>query len=200
TPATSAPDSPPGCCASSPRSWHRYGGPPRRSPLHCPPTTPGTRSGPSPCSWPRSPSPAGPAPGACGPRRIRACARTRTRPRSSASRDEPRPISAAAPAAMNVSLVLFFDHQAHIHGLAEPHFLRRELLPVVRLGPVQHRPGGHEPLRVQVRVGRVVVPLDVIEVRGRAEGRVLVEVTGVAPEVRVVHDPVHVRLEVGDVD
>src|SRR5215469_1739420 len=75
-----------------------------------------------------------------------------------------------------------------------------ELSPVVRSGPVQHGPGRHDPLGVEVRVGRVVVPLDVIEVRGRAEGRVLVEVAGVGPEIRVVHDPAHARLEMGDVD
>ena len=61
-------------------------------------------------------------------------------------------------------------------------------------------PFGHDPGRIDPLLRLVVVPLDLHEVGGVAEAGALVEIPRVAPQVRVVGQPVQVALEVQVVD
>jgi hypothetical protein len=70
----------------------------------------------------------------------------------------------------------------------------------MRRGPIQQRAVGDDSGRVDVRMRGVVVALDVVEVRCVPEGRQRVQVTRVAPQVRVVGQPAQVDLEVVVVD
>jgi hypothetical protein len=49
-------------------------------------------------------------------------------------------------------------------------------------------------------VAAVVVVLDVAEIDGLGDARVLVELAGVGPEVPIVDEPPEVALEVADID
>ena len=59
---------------------------------------------------------------------------------------------------------------------------------------------GDDTGRIDVVVGDVVMPLDVVEVHGAGDAVGLVEVFEVAEEVRVVDDPPKVALEMAVVD
>lgn len=69
------------------------------------------------------------------------------------------------------------------------------MIPVGRGNPVQVGACWNDPTRVQPGTGQVIVPLDLLEIRGLPKSLLLVQVTGIAPQVRVVHDPAQVRLE-----
>src|SRR6266508_5168968 len=73
---------------------------------------------------------------------------------------------------------------------------RVRLVPEVGGGPAGRvRAERHDPARVQLVVGAVVVPLDVVEVDRVAESRRLEQVPGVRPEHRHLGDlvPVHLK-------
>ena len=59
---------------------------------------------------------------------------------------------------------------------------------------------GDDTGRIDVVVGDVVMPLDVVEVDGVGDAVGLIEVFEVAEEVRVVDDPSEVALEMAVVD
>src|SRR4051812_20825803 len=70
----------------------------------------------------------------------------------------------------------------------------------VRRPEVELRSLGDDPRRVDLRMRRVVVALDVVEVDRVGDARLLVEVAQVAGQVCVVVDAPQVALEVADVD
>src|SRR6266700_5582156 len=78
--------------------------------------------------------------------------------------------------------------------------LAGKAFPAVRFEPVDERPLGHDPGRVDPVLRLVIVPLDLDEVRGVTESRMLEQVPRVTPEVAVVHQPVQIALEVDVVD
>ena len=59
---------------------------------------------------------------------------------------------------------------------------------------------GDDTGRIDVVVGNIVMPFDVVEVHGVGDAVGLVEVLEVAEEVRVVDDPPEVALEMSVVD
>ena len=78
--------------------------------------------------------------------------------------------------------------------------LRRQPVPAVRFEPADVRALGHDPGRINPLLRLVVMPLDLHEVGRVAKAGRLVEVPGVAPQVRVVGQPVQIALEVDVVD
>ena len=79
--------------------------------------------------------------------------------------------------------------------------LKREMERCFRLGEAEvERPGGDDPLRVQLVVGRVVVALDLVERERLGDVRLVVEVGRVADQVRVLDQPLAVAAEVRVVD
>ena len=75
-----------------------------------------------------------------------------------------------------------------------------EFLAAVDGVEVEERAEGNDAGRVDLGVGDVVVALDVIEVHGVGDARLLIEVAEVAGEVRVVDDAAEVALEVAVID
>ena len=70
----------------------------------------------------------------------------------------------------------------------------------MRRAPIHHWPFGNDSRRVDLLVGHVVVALDLVEVNRFAEAGALVQVAGVAPEVRVIDQPAQITLEVSEID
>src|SRR5215472_7409744 len=81
-----------------------------------------------------------------------------------------------------------------------PQSVSAQMLAAGRRGPVEQWAVRHDAGWVQARVGAVVVPLDLVEPGGVAEGGQRVQVARVRPQVRVVADPAQVALEVRVVD
>ena len=67
-------------------------------------------------------------------------------------------------------------------------------------GEVEFRAYGHDARRVDVVVSQVVVALDVIEVDGLGDTRVLVEVQQIALQIRIIHDALDIAFEVAVID
>jgi hypothetical protein len=59
---------------------------------------------------------------------------------------------------------------------------------------------GHNSSRVDVVMGDVVVTLDMIELHGLGNTRLLVQVTQITVQIRIVHDPAYVALEMAVID
>src|ERR1043166_7713227 len=59
----------------------------------------------------------------------------------------------------------------------------------------EFRADGHDARGIDVVVGEIVVPFDVVEVHSVGDAGMLIEVTQMAIEVRVIHDSAHVALE-----
>lgn len=66
--------------------------------------------------------------------------------------------------------------------------------------PVNDRSLRHDPRRVELRVGHIVVPLDMVEVDRVPEAWVLIEIAGVSPEDGVVNETAQVAFEMSMVD
>src|SRR5260370_35188923 len=67
-------------------------------------------------------------------------------------------------------------------------------------GEVECRAYGNNARRVDVVVSKVVVALDVIEIDGLGDTRVLVEVQEIALQVRIIEDALDVTFEVAVID
>ena len=65
---------------------------------------------------------------------------------------------------------------------------------VVRQAEVQVRTNSHNPMRVDVTVTLLIVVLNVEEVSGLSKPLCLVEVSQIAPHVRIVHDTLLIAL------
>src|SRR5512145_1822515 len=68
--------------------------------------------------------------------------------------------------------------------------------PPVRPVEINERPARHDPARVHPQMALEVVPLDVLEVDRPCDPRVLVQIAGVRPQVRIVREPPQIALEV----
>lgn len=60
----------------------------------------------------------------------------------------------------------------------------------IDLRPCRHHRGG-----IDVPMALVVMPLDMVEVHGGRNGRMRVQLAGVGPQRRIVHQPADVALE-----
>ena len=66
----------------------------------------------------------------------------------------------------------------------------------MRCGEIKDRPGRDDSGGVDIRVGRVIVSFDVIEIHGLRDAGKLIEVPEVTLQIRVIDDPAEVALEV----
>jgi hypothetical protein len=71
---------------------------------------------------------------------------------------------------------------------------------VVRSGQILVGTKGNDAGWIDVVVGDVVVPLDVVEVHGLGDAVSLIEIFEVVEEVRVINDPPEITLEMSVVD
>ena len=78
-------------------------------------------------------------------------------------------------------------------------FLLQALAPV-RAPEIECWSDGHNSSRVDVVMGKVVVTLDMIEPHGLGNTRLLVQVAQIAVQIRIVHDPAYVALEMAVID
>src|SRR5260221_2060375 len=76
----------------------------------------------------------------------------------------------------------------------------RQKLESARRQEVELRPDGDNARRVERRVALIIVPLDMREIDGRSDARVLVELAGIISEVRVVDEPPHIAFEMPYID
>jgi hypothetical protein len=75
-----------------------------------------------------------------------------------------------------------------------------ESFPAVRCGENQERASGHDAGGVEALVAPVVVVLDVVHVDGLRYTRLLIEISQISPQVRIVHDASQVAFEVSVVN